>query len=211
MSDASEQLAAIKAGNKIQEPVGKLEKTKVEQLAEIELEIKKLELETKKLEILEKSANLTDIKERLAERELKREARRQTSFTNGETLKSLGLSDIQTQKRCNHRKGGDGLQGIVGGRGTDSQYAIMVHTFCHGDTWIRCLRCGKSWKPPLLKTYQTAGRSELKAQELYVAAAAEYQAALNFQTNNKPSSSVVFNFSDHGNDMRNRLEPTNLR
>lgn len=208
MSDSAEQLANLKGQAKAQAPA---EKSKVEQLAEIELEIKKLELETKKLEILEKNANLTDIKERLAERELKREVRRQTSITNGATLSSLKQSDIATQKRCNHRKGGDGLQGIVGGRGTDSQYAIMKHTFSHGDTWIRCLRCGKTWKPPILKTFQILGRTDVKAQELYVAAVAEYQGAMNFQTNNKESSSVVFKFSDNGDDMRERLEATTLR
>ena len=161
-----------------------------EELHSLELETKRLETERLKLEVLEKQANLQDLQERLAERELKRETKRQRSRTNGETLKQLALNDTAAQRRCNHRKGGNGAEGVIGGKGDDSQYAILKHTFANGDMWIRCLRCGKTWKPPV--------RSQYSSDELYLRAVAEYEAAVQFQTRNVPSASVQFRFSDNG-------------
>jgi hypothetical protein len=89
-----------------------------------------------------------------------------------------------TQKRCNHKKGGDGVRGVIGGKGDDVQYAVLKHTFCNGDTWIRCLRCGKTWKPPILVDYKT--------DEGYKAAQERYQIALDFTTRNQTSSSYCF-------------------
>src|SRR5581483_7940833 len=151
---------------------------------EMELEIKRLELEAKKLEVQEKKANLQYLRERLDERELRRENIRQRSITNGQTLQQLAAADRLSQSRCNHRKGGNGAEGVVTGQGDDSQYAVLKHTFCNGDTWVRCLRCGKTWKPPIL--------SKFKTKEDYELALAEYQAAVGFQTRNVTSGSIMF-------------------
>jgi len=173
------------------------------QIAALEIESKKLELEAKKLEILEKQANLQDLQERLAERELKRENKRQRSVINGHTLKQLAANDKAMQKRCNHKKGGNGAQGVVGGQGDDSQYAVLKHTFANGDMWVRCLRCGKTWKPVTKEQFDTV--------ELYLAAVAEYQAAINFQTRNVASGSCQFRFSDNGEYYRKVTENSTLR
>jgi hypothetical protein len=169
----------------------------------LDAETKKLALEAAQLEIRAKKAQIQDLEESLAERELKRENKRQRSLTNGETLKQLDRIDKASQKRCNHKKGGNGIVGVMSGRGDNAQHAVLMHTFANGDTWIRCLRCGKTWKPPVERAY--------KAREDYLAAYAEYQAALNFQTNNSPSSSYMFKYSDNGEFYRQVTEHTTLR
>ena len=173
------------------------------EIEELELEARRLEVEERRLSVLEKKANVQDLEERLAERELKRETIKQRSRINGETLKQLNKNDLSMQLRCNHKKGGNGANGVIGGQGDDSQYAVMKHTFANGDMWIRCLRCGKTWKPVL--------RESFKSDELYLKAVAQYEAAVNFQTRNVPSSSIQFRFSDNGEYYRQITENTNLR
>jgi hypothetical protein len=169
----------------------------------LEVEAKRLQNEILKLEVKEKLANLQDLEERLAERELKRETRRQVSKTNGATIAALNREATMKEARCNHKKGGNGLAGLKGGKGTDSQYAILQHTFANGDMWIRCLRCGKTWKPPVRRAYKT--------EDEYNIAAAKYELAKEFQTNNSPSSSYLFRYSDNGEFYREVTESTNLR
>ena len=193
----------IAGGNSPEETQDQPTKASKLQIAALEFEAKKLDIEAKKLEVLEKQANLQDLQERLAERELKRETKRQRSLTNGQTLKQLSANDRAMQKRCNHKKGGNGAQGVVGGQGDDSQYAVLKHTFANGDMWVRCLRCGKTWKPVLRKDFPT--------DELYLAAVAEYQAAINFQTRNVPSGSCQFRFSDNGDYYREVTANSTLR
>lgn len=176
---------------------------KAKELTEMQLETARLELKAKQLEILEREANLQDIQDRLAERQLKRTDRAQRSITNGQTLKSLASNDAAHQLRCNHRKGGNGVQGVLGGQGDDSQYAVLKHTFANGDMWVRCLRCGKTWKPPI--------KSQYKTEEEYLAKFAEWQAATNFQTRNVPSGAVRFQFSDNGQYYREMTANTTLR
>lgn len=169
----------------------------------LDLESARLRLQTQKLELQEREANLQDLQERLAEREMKRENKRQRSITNGVTLKALDGITKATQNRCNHKKGGNGAQGVVGGRGDDSQYAVLKHTFANGDMWIRCLRCGKTWKPPVKRAYKT--------EEEYRIAWAVYEQAKEFQTRNTPSSSYLFRYSDNGEYYREVTESTTLK
>ena len=173
------------------------------EVASLELEAQQLKNQILALEVKEKMANLQDLEERLAERELKRETRRQVSKTNGATLKDQNRIAEGREARCNHKKGGNGLAGIKNGQGDDSQYAVLKHTFANGDMWIRCLRCGKTWKPPVHRAY--------KSEEEYKAAWVMYELAKNFQTRNTPSSSYLFRYSDNGEYYREVTESTNLR
>ena len=199
----SKDIAGLAAGN--YDPSANTESPKKpsKEIEALELQAKQLEVESKKLEILEKQANLQDLQERLAERELKRENKRQRSLTNGQTLKQLAANDTAAQKRCNHRKGGNGAHGVVGGQGDDSQYAVIKHTFGNGDMWVTCLRCHKTWKPPV---------KELYADEVsFLKAVVEYESAINFQTRNVPSGAVQFRFSDNGAYYRKMTAQSNLR
>jgi hypothetical protein len=155
------------------------------------------------LEIKLKRANIQDLEESLAERELKRETKRQRSLTNGQTLLQLEANDKQRQKRCNHKKGGNGVAGVMSGQGDSPNYAIIRHTFANGDTWARCQRCGKTWKPPI--------RKRCKSQEEYDSLYALYELALQYPTTNIPSSSYVFKYSDNGEFYREATEFTTLR
>jgi hypothetical protein len=178
-------------------------KEKNEEIVNLQLETERLKLRAQQLEIQEREANLQDIQERLDERNIRRQNIRQTSVTNGLTLKQNADIDARAQKRCNHRKGGNGVAAVLGGQGDDSQYAVLKHTFCNGDMWVRCLRCGYTWKPPI--------KNRCKSEEEYIQKFAEWQAACNFQTRNVPSGSVVFGFSDNGAYYREMTANTTLR
>lgn len=169
----------------------------------MELETKRLELEAKQLEVLERKANLQDAQERIEQRQLKREDAMLKRITNGQTLKQLAATDASYQGRCNHRKGGDGAAGVIGGKGQDPQYAVMMHKFANGDIWVRCLRCGKTWKPPIRKRHTS--------QESYDLAMERYKMALEFPTRNQPSGGVVFQYSDGGEYFREIMENVTLR
>jgi hypothetical protein len=171
--------------------------------AEMNAEFKRLELEEKRLLVASQKANLQDMEERLQERQLKRDNARQKSLINGQSLKATDDNYRQTQARCKHKKGGDGAQGVIGGQGNDSQYAVLKHKFANGDIWVRCLRCAKTWKPPVKRSYKTDVE--------YNAAMAEYKVALDFPTRNSMSAGVVFQFSDGGEFYREVTEQVNLR
>jgi len=186
--------------NASQETKTSTPKSEVEAL---NLETAKLAHEAAQLAILEKRANLQDIEERLAERELAREQKRQKSISNGQILKQNAQADTAHQRKCNHRKGGNGAVGVVGGQGDDTQYAVLKHTFANGDMWVRCLRCGKTWKPPVKEIFAS--------EELFLKAVAEYEAAVNFQTRNVASAGCQFRFSDNGQYYRQVTANTTLR
>ena len=196
MSELKDIVPQKKGGEKEKEiPSTEVEALKAESLH--------LEIEAKKLELLERKANLQDLEERLAERELQREVRRQRNKTNGATLRALQEADNAAQKRCTHKKGGDGAAAVVGGQGQSGQYAVLKHTFANGDMWVRCLRCGKTWKPPLEDDYVS--------KEAYMVAETEYRNAVNFTTLNVPSGACQFRFSDNGKYYREITRNSTLR
>jgi len=205
------------AGPKSTQAAG-IASTKVDPFAEVELEFRRqqlakqaaheekmraiaIEKETLLLELAKE--DLQDKKEARNERANKLENKASNFKTRGEALNANKNKTTQDQKRCNHRKGGQGLQGVVGGRGDSTYYAVIKHTFCHNDTWVCCLRCGKTWKPPLERSF--------RSKDEYYVAIAEYKMALDFPTLNAPSSSSQFQFSDNGARMREVLEPSQLR
>ena len=155
-------------------------------VSEVEAELASKELELKRLELLEREANLEDLRERLAERQLKRKSRDGVFRGHGANLKQDTINRKSKQEICNHHKGGDGAQGVIGGQGDDTQYCIMRHVMGNGDIWVRCLRCGKTWKYPVASEYST------KAD--YQAALVEYHAALKFPTRNHTSGTHTFSW-----------------
>jgi len=170
--------------------------------------MQEMEFELKQLEIQAKRAELEDTKERLAEREMKRETKRQRGATNGLTLKQMKDTDARIQRRCNHKKGGNGLEALANGQGDDAQYAVIKHQMCNGDIWVRCLRCGKTWKPVTEKEFTVDGKLDRAAMEL---ADKEYKEAVAFTTKNVQSGSIQYRFSDGGEDFRNKMANVTLR
>lgn len=168
------------------EEVKKNETKVIPQPNNADLERRLLELRIRKEE-----AETQDLEERLAEREMKRETKRQSSVSKGQILRQNKAAKQAEQDRCSHRKGGNGLDGVVGGQGDDSQYSVMKHRFHWGDVWVRCLRCAKCWKPPVKKNFTKDGKFE---QAAYDVAMKEYQLALAFPTRNSMSSSSMFQY-----------------
>jgi hypothetical protein len=191
-SNALDQLnsTVVKAATQEKKGPQIIETPESKKLIAMQAELLALELEEKKLAIQFQKANLVDMEERLAERELKRANIRQEAFTKGDTLKSLALNKNAQQKRCNHKKGGNGANGVVGGKGDSPDYALLTHTFAHGDVWVKCLRCHKTWKPPV--------ESEYSSQQSFDLAMQAYKLALEFPTKNTPSGGVQFRYSDGG-------------
>jgi len=188
--------------NEEQKPVLKTVEEIARASAAADLQLKELELlekqaliadlkhraEMRDLERQEKEASLIDLKERLDERMLKRRTREATFRGHGANLKQDLQNLRDKQKRCNHRKGGDGAKGVLGGQGDDIQYAIARHQMGNGDIWVRCLRCGKTWKPPVKSAYLT--------DEAYNVAMEQYEAALQFQTRNHTSGTHTFQWGE---------------
>lgn len=193
-SNALDQLTAAKSAQGAQKQEQHkpqiIETPESKKLLAMQLELAQLELDEKKLAIQFQKANLVDMEERLAERELKRANIRQEAYTKGDTLKSLAINKTTQQKRCNHKKGGNGAAGVVGGKGDSPDYALLTHTFANGDIWVKCLRCHKTWKPPVESEYQSQQSFDLAMQA--------YRLALEFPTKNTASSGVQFRYSDGG-------------
>lgn len=166
------------------------------ELKQIALATAREELEEKRLTNLLHKASLEDSQDVLATRELKRQQTGQRARGNGIILNDIRRVATATQARCTHRKGGNGLAGFVGGQGQDSNYAILTHTFANGDIEVWCMRCKKKWKKPI--------QAHHDSPESYNAAVEEYRRALNFPTDNSPSTSVPFRFSDNGEYYRER-------
>ncbi len=141
--------------------------------------------EMRDLEKKEREANLVDLKERLDERQLKRKTQGDVFRGHGANLKQDAIVLAEKQKRCNHHKGGDGAQGVLGGQGDDMQYCIIRHVMGNGDIWVRCLRCAKTWKPPVLSQFVDDPKG-------YATAMALYEAALSYPTRNKTSGTHTF-------------------
>jgi len=71
--------------------------------------------------------------------------------------------------------------------GNSSQwYAVIKHQHINQDLWVRCQRCGKTWKPPIRASYPTD-------REFY-RAVDEYEWACKLPTNNVTSRSVLCKF-----------------
>lgn len=115
---------------------------------------------------------------------LRQNFRIQKYKANGQTLKDVAASQKVRTERCNHRKGGDGLAAISGGRGDTNEFAVIKHKFANGDIWVNCLRCNKKWKP----------------------GSEGYAEALMFPTRNKTSAGVQFGWSDGGAHYREAIK-----
>lgn len=72
--------------------------------------------------------------------------------TQGMILNQMENVRASARNRCNHRRGGTILRGEKVNKdfftvGDSPRFALIKHTFPWGETWMRCMRCGKWWKP----------------------------------------------------------------
>jgi hypothetical protein len=205
-----------------------------EELAALELSIKKAQLADLELQRQEREYNMKDLKQRLSEREVKELQKKEDREAQGRTFATQAAADAQRQRVCTHKKGG-----IVSPRdfkvlntgGNGQQYAILKHQMINGDLWIRCLRCGKTWVPPMKEKFYfdakgrqapaTGAQAGKFDAEKYNQAYVDYQQACAFETNNSTSASVQCRFSryneetdewvDASQEYRKTVINTNLR
>jgi hypothetical protein len=163
-----------------------------------EVQVRKLIAKERKIWQSERDAEL--LKHSLGSDQL------QTAKAYGRCLIEMDRNHAHRQSQCNHRKGGLISRRTItdaGGekthttytmpnKGTSPLYAVIKHQFSHGDIWVRCLRCGKWWKPPL--------RSQYKTDRDFWRAMFEYEEALNFDTNNTTSGGVLLRFNTFSRD-----------
>jgi hypothetical protein len=78
----------------------------------------------------------------------------------------------------------------------------MKHQMINGDIWVRCLRCGKTWNPPVREELFLRRRGKASCPEgrtfnraLFEKAIEDYKRATMFETNNSMSTSVQCRFS----------------
>jgi hypothetical protein len=187
-------------------------KSKAEQIEDIELqerilalELKKAELEAKLLEKQEREYHIKDLKARLADRDIQEKQLQEDRAQQGRTFAQQDATDAYRYRICTHKKGGivtpRDMRVLTTG-GNNIQYAIMKHQMINGDIWVRCLRCGKTWAPPVESNFffdragaQVAPVDGTFDRAKFERARDEYIRATMFETNNSMSGSVQCRFS----------------
>lgn len=183
-----------------------------EQLKQIEvqerllaLELKKAELEAKLLEKQEREYHIKDLKARIADRDIQEKQAQEDREQQGRTFAQQKATDEYRFRICTHRKGGNvsprDMRVLTTG-GNNAQRAVMKHQMINGDVWVRCLRCGKTWAPPVEKNFffDAKGKQVAPVDGKFDAvkfekARAEYLEATMYETNNSTSGSVQCRFS----------------
>jgi len=202
-----------------------------QELAALQVSIAKAQLADLELQKRERELNISDVRSRIGDRENKQAQRQIDRESSGRTFAQQKATDDARQKACTHKKGG-----VVSARnmtvlstgGNSIQYAVIKHQMINGDMWVRCLRCGKTWLPPVKDNYffnekgkQVAPKDGKFSQEKFDAADIDYRRAVNFETNNSPSGSVQCRFTkwdanseqwvDATQDYRIHVKSSNLR
>jgi hypothetical protein len=200
------------------------------QARELELEIKKQQLEALKLEQEERKYHIKDLKATIAERELREKQLQEDRAAQGRTFAQQEATDNYRFSICTHRKGGkvnarDNRVLHTGGNG--EQFAVIKHQMINGDIWVRCLRCGKTWNPPVEKNFffDAKGRNVAPAdgsfnKAKFDKAVEQYETAVMYPTGNSMSTSVQCRFTtlneqgqkvDAADVYRENISSTNLR
>jgi hypothetical protein len=176
-----------------------------EELAQLELQIKREELEQLKLSRQEREYSIKDLKGRLAERDVKELQKKEDREAQGRTFAQQRGTDEARWKVCTHKKGGNVSQRdmrVLSTGGNATQYAVMKHQMINGDIWVRCLRCGKTWSPPLKSKFYFDVKGKQVPLHMgefdrirFENAVIDYNRAVAFETNNTMSGSVQVRFS----------------
>jgi hypothetical protein len=202
-----------------------------EEIAAIELSIKRAQLADLELQKQERELSIEEKRGTIADRVTKQKQKVMDREQQGKVFAAQRREDDAKQSACTHKKGGvvsqRNLQVLSTG-GNSPQYAVIKHQMINGDFWVRCLRCGKTWLPPVKDNYFLNAKGKVVApvdgvfsQEKFDAAVAAYRVAVAFETNNTSSGSVICKFSkwdekseqwvDATNDYREHVKSTNLR
>jgi hypothetical protein len=169
------------------------------------LELKKAELEAKLLEKQEREYHIKDLKARLADRDIQEKQIQEDRAQQGRTFAQQDATDAYRYRICTHKKGGivtpRDMRVLTTG-GNNIQYAVMKHQMINGDIWVRCLRCGNTWAPPVEINFffdkagkRVAPQDGTFDRAKFEQARDQYLRATMFETNNSMSGSVQCRFS----------------
>lgn len=200
------------------------------QARQLELEIKKQQLEALKLEQEERTYHIKDLKARLADRDLAEKQLMEDRASQGRTFAQQEATDNYRFSICTHRKGGKVSardHRVLSTGGNSEQFAVIKHQMINGDIWVRCLRCGKTWSPPVERNFFFDAKGRCVApddgtfnQVKFDKAVEQYEAAIMYPTGNSMSTSVLCRFTkldelgrkvDAAADYRESIASTNLR
>jgi len=201
-----------------------------EQIKRIQLENLKLEKQAKELELQERQYHIKDLKGRLADRDLEEKQKQQDREAQGRTFAQDEATDTYRWRVCTHRKGGvvsaRDMRALTQG-GSEDQYAVIKHQMINGDIWVRCMRCGKTWAPPVESNFffrdgkVVAPADGVFDKDKFRIATEEYMRAVQFPTRNSMSGSVQCRFTkfntetgrleDAADLYRESVKDTNLR
>jgi hypothetical protein len=215
----------------MEEQKQKVYENAAEEIAAIELSIKRAQLADLELQKQERELSIEEKRGTIADRVTKQKQKVMDREQQGKVFAAQRREDDAKQSACTHKKGGvvsqRNLQVLSTG-GNSPQFAVIKHQMINGDFWVRCLRCGKTWLPPVKDNYFLNAKGKVVApvdgvfsQEKFDAAVAAYRVAVAFETNNTSSGSVICKFSkwdekseqwvDATNDYRQAVKSTNLR
>ena len=202
-----------------------------EEIAAIELSIKKAQLADLELQKQERELSIQEKRGTIGDRLNKQKQKEMDRAQQGTVFAAQKREDEAKWSQCTHKKGGvvsqRNLQVLSTG-GNSPQYAVLKHQMINGEFWVRCLRCGKTWCPPVEDNFYFNAKGKVVApkdgtfsREKFEAAVVEYKRAVQFETNNTPSGSVICKFSkwdekseqwvDATADYRKAVKNTNLR
>lgn len=178
----------------------------------MELEIKRKQLEAIELEQQERTYHIKDLKQRLADRDMKEKQAQEDRMSQGRTFAQQKATDELRFRMCTHKKGGVVTPRdtrVLSTGGNKEQYAVIKHQMINGDIWVRCLRCGRTWAPPIEKNFffdergvQVAPQDGTFDRTKFAEAQMRYLEATMFNTNNSMSTSVQCRFSRIDKDGR---------
>jgi hypothetical protein len=134
---------------------------------------------------------LEETRERVHEIRASRRQRENRRQMVQQSIRQTRALEKRQQEACWHKKGGKGVSQLS--HGNDANYAVIKHTLSHGPTIVLCQRCTKVWEPPPVALNRRGASAEDKAE--YKRLYQEYVAALNFPTDNEPSGTVLFTFT----------------
>jgi len=201
-----------------------------EELAALQLANEKRKARMLELEEKEREYHIKDLEARIAERSMHELQQKEDREAQGRTFAQQNANDKYHQSICTHKKGGvvseRDMQALRAG-GNGEQHAVLKHRMINGDVWVRCLRCGRTWNPPVAKNFffdtkgrQVAPKDGLFDQAKFQVAQQEYVRAVQFNTNNSMSASVqcrFFTVNENGEEIdaagkyRESIASTNLR
>ena len=137
-----------------------------DEIAAIELSIKRAQLADLELQKTERQLSIEEKRGTIADRVTKQKQKAMDREQQGKVFAAQKREDDAKQNACTHKKGGvvsqRNLQVLSTG-GNSPQYAVIKHQMINGDFWVRCLRCGKTWLPPVKDNFYFSAKGKVVA------------------------------------------------